>query len=188
MIQIDNLAFSYGSKENGAVFCHMAVMYAFALYSRGFASEGWRVLEQLYSHCADFRRSKILPGIPEYFDERGQGMYPYLTGSGSWLLLTVQTQLFGVRGQDGDLVLEPKLLPCHFDASGTAEIHCVSAGHELTVCYHNPLGLEYGSFRIGTASWETGSAEGNGAKLVISRSELPTNGPLRLDVTLVPCN
>ncbi len=32
--------FAYGEKENGAVFSHMAVMYANALYRRGFAREG----------------------------------------------------------------------------------------------------------------------------------------------------
>ena len=93
--------FAYGNKENGAVFCHMAVMYAYALYSRGFAAEGWRVLELLYRQSADFARGGLLPGIPEYFDDRGRGMYPYLTGAGSWLLLTLQTQAFGVRGSRG---------------------------------------------------------------------------------------
>lgn len=101
--------FAYVNKENGAVFCHMAVMYAYALYTRGFAAEGWRVLELLYRQSADFARSELLPGIPEYFDDRGRGMYPYLTGAGSWLLLTLQTQAFGVRGLHGDLLLEPKL-------------------------------------------------------------------------------
>ena len=62
--------FAYGNKENGAVFCHMAVMYAYALYSRGLAREGWRVLEKLYRQSTDFPRSLILPGIPEYFDGR----------------------------------------------------------------------------------------------------------------------
>lgn len=179
--------FSYGSKENGAVFCHMAVMYAYALYSRGFGAEGWRVLEQLYNQCADFARSRILPGIPEYFDERGQGMYPYLTGAGSWLLLTLQTQVFGVRGHNGDLMLEPKLLPCHFGTSGSAEIRCTSAGHTLTVRYHNPLGVDYGSYQIGTVSWETGSAAGSGSRMVIPRNALPEDGPVTLDVTLISC-
>lgn len=180
--------FSYGSKENGAVFCHMAVMYAYALYSRGFGAEGWRVLEQLYSQCADFARSKILPGIPEYFDERGQGMYPYLTGAGSWLLLTLQTQVFGVRGHNGDLMLEPKLLSGHFDTGGTAQIRCYSAGHDLTVRYHNPMGLDYGSYRIGTVTWPGGSLSGDGKRIVIPRNALPADGPMTtLDITLISC-
>ena len=66
--------FSYGSKENGAVFSHMAVMYAYALYARGFALEGWRVLENLFRQSSDFARSELLPGIPEYFDLQGIGM------------------------------------------------------------------------------------------------------------------
>ena len=33
--------FAFGEKENGAVFSHMAVMYANALYTRGFAKEGY---------------------------------------------------------------------------------------------------------------------------------------------------
>ena len=178
--------FSYGSKENGAVFCHMAVMYAYALYSRGFAEEGWRVLEYLYNQCTDFARSKILPGIPEYFDERGQGMYPYLTGSGSWLLLTLQTQMFGVRGKDGNLMLQPKLLPYHFGVDGTAEVQCTSAGHDLVVRYHNPQGLDYGAYRIGTVSCGEHSWEGSSTCIVIPRDALSADGPVVLDVTLVP--
>ena len=34
--------FAYGEKENGAVFSHMTVMFANALYRRGFAKEGWK--------------------------------------------------------------------------------------------------------------------------------------------------
>lgn len=36
--------FSYGDKENGAVFSHMAVMYANAALQRGFAKEGCKSL------------------------------------------------------------------------------------------------------------------------------------------------
>ena len=39
--------FAYGEKENGAVFSHMAVMYANALYRRGFAKEGHKALQAL---------------------------------------------------------------------------------------------------------------------------------------------
>ena len=37
--------FAYGEKENGAVFSHMAVMYANALYKQGFIKEGYKVLK-----------------------------------------------------------------------------------------------------------------------------------------------
>lgn len=102
--------FAYGHKENGAVFCHMAVMYAYALYSRGFVNEGYRVLDTLKKSSMDFERSGIYPSIPEYFTPNGRGMYTYLTGAGSWMVLTVLTQMFGVRGKAGDLLFSPQLL------------------------------------------------------------------------------
>ncbi|MBD5118637.1 MAG: cellobiose phosphorylase [Clostridiales bacterium] len=179
--------FAYGNKENGAVFCHMAVMYAYALYSRGLAEEGWRVLELLYRQSADFARGGILPGIPEYFDDRGQGMYPYLTGAASWLLLTLQTQAFGVRGQHGDLLLEPRLTAALFDESGAAEMTCTAAGRQVRVRYENPLRLDWGSYQIGTVQCGARSWEGRGASLLIVRAELPQiDEPLELTVTLIP--
>ena len=172
--------FAYGTKENGAVFCHMAVMYAYALYARGYAKEGWEVLELLYRQCMDFDRSRVLPGIPEYFDDRGQGMYPYLTGSGSWLLLTLQTQVFGVRGENGALVLDPKLSPCHFGEDGVAQIRCCSIGRELLVRYHNPRKLDLGEYRIGAVE-----CAGRSLSLPIAPRDLE-DGLTVLDVTLVP--
>ncbi|MBR5968595.1 MAG: cellobiose phosphorylase [Lachnospiraceae bacterium] len=79
--------FAYGTKENGAVFCHMAVMFAYALLIRGFKEEADRVIEALVHQSMDFETVRIYPGIPEYFDPNGRGMYPYLTGAASWLLL-----------------------------------------------------------------------------------------------------
>ncbi len=79
--------FAYGSKENGAVFCHMAVMYAYALLKRGFRDEALKVITALIRQSLDFDKARIYPGIPEYFDINGRGMYPYLTGAASWMLL-----------------------------------------------------------------------------------------------------
>lgn len=140
--------FAYGSKENGAVFSHMAVMYAFALYSRGFVSEGLRVLDGLYQQSLHFEKGHILPGIPEYFDIQGRGMYPYLTGAASWLLLTLTKQIFGIEGEWGYLNLNPKLQPEQFDTHGNACISCFFAGQPIDVIYSNPKFLPYGSYRV----------------------------------------
>ena len=93
--------FAYGEKENGAVFSHMAVMYANALYRRGFVQEGWKALKSLADTALDFDTSRIYPGIPEYFRADGRGMYHYLTGAASWYMMTMITQVFGVRGEAG---------------------------------------------------------------------------------------
>lgn len=140
--------FAYGTKENGAFFSHMAVMYAFALYSRGLAREGFAVLDSIYRMSADADRSRIYPGIPEYLDSLGQGRYHYLTGSASWYVLTLLTQAFGVRGCFGDLELAPKLVAEQFDNRGAAAIHCCFAGKRLEINYENPQGLDFGGYRV----------------------------------------
>ncbi len=127
--------FAYGHKENGAVFSHMAVMYGNALYQRGFAQAGYKALISLYRQAADFEKSKIYPGIPEYFNDRGRGMYHYLTGAASWYLMTVLTKIFGICGQFGDLIFEPKLMEEQFDSDGRASAEFMFAGRKLRVIY-----------------------------------------------------
>ncbi|NLM12140.1 MAG: cellobiose phosphorylase [Epulopiscium sp.] len=140
--------FAYGHKENGAVFCHMAVMYAYALYARGFVKEGFKVIDTLYSHSMNFEKSKIYPGIPEYFDDKGRGMYHYLTGAASWLMLTLIQQVFGVVGKMGDLTFEPKLLKCQFNEKSRAGIFFDFGERHFHVEYVNEEGLDYGEYRV----------------------------------------
>ena len=140
--------FAFGHKENGAMFSHMAVMYGYALYHRGYVNEGFKVLDTLYSHCQDFDASRMYPGIPEYVSPDGRGRYPYLTGSASWYLLTVVTKVFGVRGYRGDLCLSPKLTIAQFQDAKFVSIHTLFAGRKLVVQYHNPLRLDFGQYRV----------------------------------------
>ena len=162
--------FAYGTKENGAFFSHMNVMYAYALYSRGFAREGYEVLESIYRMSMDSERSKIYPGIPEYFDSEGRGRYHYLTGSASWFVLTQLTQVFGVRGEGGDLVLAPKLVAEQFDAKGEASVTCHFAGKIITVIYVNKDKRDYGQYAIKTVSLNGKSLPAKDVERVIKRS------------------
>jgi len=140
--------FAYGTKENGAFFSHMNVMYAASLYQRGFARGGYGVLQSIYRMASDGKRSKIYPGIPEYFDGEGRGMYHYLTGSASWLVLTQLNHVFGVRGFRGDLMLAPQLVKEEFNQKGIAAVSCQFAGKCLTVEYHNFQKLDAGQYAI----------------------------------------
>lgn len=142
--------FAFGHKENGAMFSHMAVMYANALYRRGLIDEGYKVLNGLYQHCQNFEASRMYPGLPEYITPRGRGVYPYLTGAASWYLLTLVTEVFGVKGALGDLSLSPKLVPAQFDANGYASVSTLFAGRSLTIVYHNPAGLDHDLYQIDT--------------------------------------
>ncbi|HVN52991.1 MAG TPA: cellobiose phosphorylase [Anaerolineaceae bacterium] len=143
--------FAYGHKENGSMFSHMAVMYAYGLYRQGLAREGYRVLEEIYRHCVDFAACKIYPGIPEYMSDRGRGMYPYLTGSASWYLLTLLTQSYGLRGDLGDLILDPQLVREQFDGDGRAGVRTLFAGQTLEVTFINPKELDAGERQVGRA-------------------------------------
>jgi cellobiose phosphorylase len=141
-------AFAFGTKENGAVFSHMAVMYAYALYKQNFSREGYDVLRSLYVMSTDPRRAMIYPGIPEYFDPQGRGMYHFLTGSASWYVLTLLTMACGVRGEGGDLLLAPQLVKEEFSGAGEARITCQFAGKKLAVTYLNPERRDAGDYRV----------------------------------------
>lgn len=138
--------FAYGEKENGAVFSHMAVMYANALYRRGFAAQGYRALRALADTALRFETSKIYPGIPEYFNNAGRGMYHYLTGAASWYMLTLVTESFGVRGRAGDLEISPALVREQFDESGAAGLRLCFAGKKFDITIRNPGKLECGEY------------------------------------------
>ena len=165
--------FAYGEKENGAVFSHMTVMYANALYRRGFVREGYRALQSLADTALDFQTSRIFPGIPEYFNADGRGMYHYLTGAASWYMLTVITQVFGVHGEGGELVIEPKLVREQFDGNGEAAIDLSFAGKQFHVVIANPEGKDFGVYRA--------------PRTVLSREEinsLPESGnTIRVELT-----
>ena len=140
--------FAYGEKENGAVFSHMTVMYANALYRRGFVREGYKALQTLADAALDFESSKIYPGIPEYFNAEGRGMYHYLTGAASWFMLTVITEAFGVRGENGSLAIAPKLVREQFGEAGTASLALPFAGKRFQVIAVNLSRKDYGEYRL----------------------------------------
>ena len=136
-------SFAYGEKENGSFFSHMTVMFAYALYRRGFVKEGHEVLESIYRMAANTENSRIYPGIPEYFNSEGRGLYHYLTGSASWYILTLLTQVFGVRGLYGDLLLQPKLTKEQFGSKGETSVETTFAGKALTIIYKNSKKIPY---------------------------------------------
>jgi cellobiose phosphorylase len=181
-------SFAYGDKENGAIFSHMVVMYAYALYSRGFAKEGWKALSSLYALAKDAEKSKIYPCLPEYFDAQGRGMYSYLTGSASWFTLTILTQVFGVYGRGGELIIEPKLVKEQFRSSPKISITRDFSGRSLMINFINPRKLEYGKYKIIGLKINSARLDvDKESRLVISRKiilSLPVNKINTIDVIL----
>lgn len=180
--------FAYGEKENGAVFSHMTVMYANALYKRGYVKEGYKALRALADAALNFEMSKIYPGIPEYFNSEGRGMYHYLTGAASWYMMTMITEVFGVHGEAGNLVIRPKLLKKQFGDNGMASIRLHFAGKEFEVTFINAQGLEYGTYEIGRVECD-GEAQqiADGGQALLNRESLQSmaDGLHRIVVELV---
>ncbi|MDE7231804.1 MAG: cellobiose phosphorylase, partial [Lachnospiraceae bacterium] len=180
--------FAYGEKENGAVFSHMTVMYANALYRRGFVKEGYKALQTLADTALAFDTSKIYPGIPEYFNSEGRGMYHYLTGAASWYMMTMITEVFGVHGDAGDLVINPKLLQKQFDENKTASIQFRFAEKKFEVTFRNAEELEYGAYKIGKADCDGEALQiADGGQAILKRESLQSmaDGLHRIKVELV---
>lgn len=180
--------FAFGHKENGAVFCHMTIMYAYALYARNFAREGYRAIKALADKCLDFNTSFMYPGIPEYFSPRGRGMYPFLTGAGSWLILTVLTQMFGIVGDKGNLRFTPKLLVEQFGGEGIAEVKCRFAGRRLNISYINKLHKDIGDYEIDSIYINGKPYEFEKGNYVVARDyleKLPENTENSIQIVLL---
>ncbi len=183
-------AFAYGEKENGAVFSHMAVMYACALYDRRRPRQGRRVWHALYRLATDNRTARIFPGLPEYFNTAGRGMYCYLTGSASWMVFLLLTRVYGIRGRLGDLVIDPQLMPEDYDASGRARVGCDFAGRRLEITFHNPERLAPERHRVAAVRVEgrelSGIPEPDGGIRIARRTimRLPAQRTNAVDVHL----
>ena len=182
--------FQYGEKENGGVFCHMAVMYAYGLYLRRRPEAGRKVWATLYGKAIDQPTAKVLPGQPEYFNAAGRGMYCHLTGSASWLIYLLLTQAYGIRGQLGDLVIDPQLTQADFHGSGEVTVEAHFAGRPLAVTFVNADRLPAGRYRVESVSADGAplSAEplpAGGVRIARRAiARLPRQRPSRLEVVL----
>ncbi len=140
--------FAFGHKEHGGKWMQQNVMLMYGLYRRGFVNEGWEVYQDVYKLCNDSATSKIFPGIPSYFENDGHGAYHYLTGSATWLMFGLVTQMFGLRGSWGDLVIHPRLKKEQFDESGSIAIRITFREMNLNVTFRNPEGKEWDEYRV----------------------------------------
>ncbi|MFA5155781.1 MAG: cellobiose phosphorylase [Candidatus Omnitrophota bacterium] len=182
-------SFAYGEKENGAFFNHMCVMFAYALYKRGFSNEAYVVMDSIYRMAVNSRQSKIYPCLPEYFNSQGRGMYSYLTGSASWFILTMVTQAFGLRGEYGDLLIEPKLARAQFSAKGIAGITTNFCARKIEAIFINRGKKDCGKHLIQNIRFngKTIAAGLNAGRYVIRRRDFLrlANKPLnRIEIIL----
>jgi cellobiose phosphorylase len=142
--------FVYGNKEHGSKWMQQNIMLAYGLYGQGFVDEGFEVLNEVYKMSTDTAKAKIFPGIPSFFNNENKGAYAYLTGSSSWYLLTLTTMIFGVRGENGGLCIQPKLKKEQFDSRGIAKLRCNFQNLTLSIEFENLSRLDYRQYGIKT--------------------------------------
>jgi len=116
-------------------------------------------------------------------------MYSYLTGSASWFMLTMLTQVFGVRGRNGDLVIEPKLSKAHFSKNTSISIERTFSGRKIKIVFLNPAGLDFGKYRVAKVALNSENLPIDKSRyLIITRKvilDLPAN---KLNVLVVHLN
>ncbi|MCF7908105.1 MAG: cellobiose phosphorylase [Candidatus Omnitrophica bacterium] len=125
--------FSYGDKENGAFFNHMVIMLSYALYGQELSQEGSIALESIYK-MATTKEARIYPGIPEYFNSQGKGLYLYLTGSASWYIYTLFEKVLGIKLTIGDIRFKPLLNAGNF-FKDRIKVSFSLGNKKLTICY-----------------------------------------------------
>ncbi|MBU1078392.1 MAG: cellobiose phosphorylase, partial [Spirochaetes bacterium] len=181
-------SFIYGHKENGSFFSHMIVMFANALYKQGFKQDGYKILNSIYRMWSEHDKSMIFPGIPEYFNSSGRGYYHYLTGSASWYVLTMLTEVFGIKGSFGDLMLAPGLVREEFDQKGEAHLNASFAGKGLKVIYQNSKKLEWNKYKIHKILINGKSVEYSKSdkdQVVIKRKDLLQTADKKLNTVII---
>jgi cellobiose phosphorylase len=145
--------FVYGAREHGSIWSQQNAMLIYALYSRNFVKEGYAVYKELIQLCTRSNQAKVFPNLPSCFRLDGKGLSSYLTGSASWLLLGLVTQIFGVRGEQGHFVIQPKLVKEQFSKSKQLHLYCNFMEKPLKVTFSNPKSLDWGHYQIHQATF-----------------------------------
>ena len=87
-------------------------------------------------------------------------------------MLTFITEVFGVRGEYGNLSIQPKLVKNQFDDNMDAVLSLTFAGKQLVVKISNPENLEYGEYRVVSAECDGTEFAINEGKAELSREAI----------------
>ncbi|WP_448214168.1 GH36-type glycosyl hydrolase domain-containing protein [Colwellia sp. MEBiC06753] len=110
-----------GVAENGSVYNHAAVFYAYSLYQIGEYNLAFQVLTRLLPDESDMLIKGQLPNfIPNYYrgayyqlpDMAGRSSQLIHTGTAAWMYRCVIEELCGLKGRQGRLQVQPKLPDC----------------------------------------------------------------------------
>jgi cellobiose phosphorylase len=140
--------FVYGFKEHGSKWMQQNIMFMYGLLKRGKLVFAHEMLEDIFSISTNSSVAKTFPGIASYYEPGDRGAYMYLTGSSTWLFLSLVTQVFGVRGSYGNLIINPKLSDDFFDEKNECYVEFTFRRRRVGVNYRKPAGKTAAECRI----------------------------------------
>ncbi|NLO47131.1 MAG: hypothetical protein GX111_02230 [Clostridiales bacterium] len=103
-----------GVRENGGQYTHAAIWLALACLKAGLITEGWEILRVLIPENHDQKVYKTEPYVltadvytnPQHI---GRGGWSWYTGAAAWFYRAVTEELLGLRKQNGEITLTPRL-------------------------------------------------------------------------------
>lgn len=154
--------FVYGFKEHGSKWMQQNIMFMHALFHRNKVDQATEMFQEIYSIAQNSSVAKTFPGIPSFYEPGDRGAYMYLTGSSTWIFLSLVTQVFGIRGKEGNLLINPKLSDWFFDPNGKAGIEFSFQNKRMRVDYFSkerksPSEYRITDVRINNQSYYSGS-------------------------------
>jgi cellobionic acid phosphorylase len=120
-----------GVSENGSVYNHAAVFYAYALFQQGEAQKAFDVLYRMIPNIDKAEQQGQLPVfIPNYYrgayhqhpEQAGKSSQLFNTGTIAWFYRCLVEELCGLKGSNGELTVSPQLPECFDSLTGTRRI------------------------------------------------------------------
>ena len=85
--------------------------------------------------------------------------------------MTLVTEVFGVKGQTGNMIICPKLMKSQFDENGNAKLKLCFAGKKFDITVQNADLLEYGEYTVKQAVCDGGvTLKVSGDKAALDRA------------------
>jgi len=169
--------FVYGHKEHGSKWMQQNIMFMHGLFHRNKLDAAYEMFHDIFKLSNDSGVSKTFPGIPSFYEPDNRGSYMYLTGSSTWIFLSLVTQVFGVRGEEGKLMINPKLSDWFFDQNNEAKITLNFLNQRIQVNYYNPNKMLLGQYKIKSITIDNRSVfEGSERSYVIDSEDLKSLG------------
>jgi len=107
-----------GVSENGSVYNHAAVFYAYSLFQHNKADQAFEVLKKMLP-CAEtcLQTGQLPVFIPNYYrgayyqypEQAGRSSHLFNTGTLAWVYRCLVEELVGIKGTKQGLIIQPKL-------------------------------------------------------------------------------